>query len=158
MNKQEAKRFLRVINKNIDKIEEEAIQVYKENYLIESTDIVRISIDLKGNIKSTISNLQGYSDDVFNEREIIVYEFYQYETNLQVLFGELCFLNDYEDFVKWCEIECESLNWHSYKNFNKENFEEIAERNIEDSLSSFLEELNESIENRKQNLQKIVEN
>ncbi|SJO64041.1 Uncharacterised protein [Clostridioides difficile] len=54
--------------------------------------------------------------------------------------------------------EDKSLNWDSYEKFNKENFEEIAERNIDDSSSAFLEKLREGIENCKQELQNIVEN
>ncbi|HFL3820387.1 hypothetical protein O0959_17600 [Clostridioides difficile] len=50
------------------------------------------------------------------------------------------------------------MNWDSYEKFNKENFEEIAERNIDDSSSAFLEKLREGIENCKQELQNIVEN
>ncbi|EQJ76915.1 hypothetical protein QU9_3920 [Clostridioides difficile P48] len=34
MNKQKARRFLRVIDMNIDKIEEEAIKAFKESCLI----------------------------------------------------------------------------------------------------------------------------
>ncbi|HEK4806775.1 TPA: hypothetical protein SOL06_003791, partial [Clostridioides difficile] len=52
----------------------------------------------------------------------------------------------------------ENLDWDSYKKFNKENFEEIAERNIDDSTSVFLEELQKGIESCKQELQNIVEN
>ena len=54
--------------------------------------------------------------------------------------------------------EDKSLNWDSYEKFNKENFEEIAERNIDDSSSAFFEKLREGIENCKQELQNIVEN
>ncbi|ALP03631.1 hypothetical protein PCZ31_1701 [Clostridioides difficile] len=74
------------------------------------------------------------------------------------MFGEIYHVNDYEEFEKWCEKEDKSLNWDSYEKFNKENFEEIAERNIDDSSSAFLEKLHESIENCKQELQNIVEN
>ncbi|MGX4373474.1 hypothetical protein ACWJW7_18210 [Clostridioides difficile] len=56
MNKQKAKRFLRAIDMNIDKIEEEATKIYKERYLIETTDAIRISINLEGVVKSTISS------------------------------------------------------------------------------------------------------
>ena len=54
--------------------------------------------------------------------------------------------------------EDKSLNWDSYEKFNKENFEEIAERNKDDCTSTFLEKLHEGIENCKQELQNIVEN
>ncbi|VIB46926.1 Uncharacterised protein [Clostridioides difficile] len=50
------------------------------------------------------------------------------------------------------------MDWDSYKKFNKENFEEIAERNIDDCASVFLEELREGIESCKQELQNAVEN
>ena len=43
------------------------------------------------------------------------------------------------------------------KKFNKENFDELVERNIEDSLPDFLEELSESIENCKQELKSMIE-
>lgn len=157
MNKQKAKRFLRVIDMNIDKIEEEAIKIYKEGYLIETTDAIRISINTKGVVKSTISSWQGYSDDIFNEREVIVYKFSQEKVQIEDLLGELCFLNDYEEFATWCDTESETLNWNSYKKFNKENFDELVERNIEDSLPDFLEELSKSIENCKQDLKLMIE-
>ncbi|EGT4564135.1 hypothetical protein DFW19_19700, partial [Clostridioides difficile] len=79
-------------------------------------------------------------------------------THLDDMFGEIYHVNDYEEFEKWCEKEDKSLNWDSYEKFNKENFEEIAERNIDDSSSAFLEKLREGIENCKQELQNIVEN
>ncbi|HBH3496201.1 Uncharacterised protein [Clostridioides difficile] len=157
MNKKEAKKFLKVIDMNIDKIKEEATKIYKEYYLIEITNAIRISINLKGVVKSTISSCQGYSDDIFNMREIIVYEFSQEENNLNDFLGELCFLNDYEEFATWCDAESESLDWDSYEKFNKENFDELVERNIEDSLPGFLEELSESIENCKRDLKLMIE-
>lgn len=157
MNKQKAKRFLRVIDMNIDKIEEEAIKIYKEGYLIETTDAIRISINTKGVVKSTISSWQGYSDDIFNEREVIVYKFSQEKVQIEDLLGELCFLNDYKEFASWCDTKSETLNWNSYKKFNKENFDELVERNIEDSLPDFLEELSKSIENCKQDLKLMIE-
>ncbi|HGM3195542.1 TPA: hypothetical protein ACKOIF_000918 [Clostridioides difficile] len=153
----EAKKFLKVVDMNIDKIKEEATKIYKEYYLIEITNAIRISINLKGVVKSTISSYQGYSDDIFNMREIIVYEFSQKENNLNDFLGELCFLNDYEEFATWCDAESESLDWDSYEKFNKENFDELVERNIEDSLPGFLEELSESIETRKQELKSMIE-
>lgn len=142
---------------NIDKIKEEATKIYKEYYLIEITNAIRISINLKGVVKSTISSWQGYSDDIFNMREIIVYEFGQEEKSLNDFLGELCFLNDYEEFATWCDAESESLDWDSYEKFNKENFDELVERNIEDSLPDFLEELSESIETCKQELKSKIE-
>ncbi|HID9524681.1 TPA: hypothetical protein ACXI18_002456 [Clostridioides difficile] len=157
MDKKEAKKFLKVVDMNIDKIKEEATKIYKECYLIETTDTIRISINLKGVVKSTISSWQGYSDDIFNMREIIVYEFSQGEVQIEDLLGELCFLNDYEEFATWCDTESETLNWNSYEKFNKENFDELVERNIEDSLPDFLEELSESIENCKQELKSMIE-
>ncbi|HFL3860705.1 TPA: hypothetical protein ACG3SI_002026 [Clostridioides difficile] len=157
MDKKEAKKFLKVIDVNIDKIEEEATKIYKECFLIETTDAIRISINLKGAVKSTISSWQGYSDDIFNMREVIVYEFSQEENNLNDFIGELCFLNDYEEFTTWCDTESEALNWDSYEKFNKENFDEIVERNIEDSLPDFLKELSESIEKCKQDLKLMIE-
>ncbi|HFL2427536.1 TPA: hypothetical protein ACG3JQ_003651 [Clostridioides difficile] len=157
MDKKEAKKFLKVIDMNIDKIEEEATKIYKEYYLIEITNVIRISINLKGVVKSTISSWQGYSDDIFNMREIIVYEFGQEEKNLNDFLGELCFLNDYEEFVVWCDAESETLDWDSYEKFNKENFDELVERNIEDSLPDFLKELSESIETCKQELKSKIE-
>ncbi|HEK8948121.1 TPA: hypothetical protein STY86_004015, partial [Clostridioides difficile] len=123
MNKQKAKRFLRAIDMNIDKIEEEATKIYKERYLIETTDAIRISINLEGVVKSTISSWQGYSDDIFNMREVIVYEFSQEKVQIDDFLGELCFLNDYEEFATWCDTESETLNWNSYEKFNKENFD-----------------------------------
>ncbi|WP_237672952.1 hypothetical protein [Clostridioides difficile] len=66
-------------------------------------------------------------------------------------------MNDYEEFKKWCEIENEDLKWDSYKKFNKDNFDEFIERNIEYSLSDFLKELSESIENCKQDLKLMIE-
>ncbi|EGT3663342.1 TPA: hypothetical protein KPF99_003644 [Clostridioides difficile] len=157
MNKQKAKRFLRAIDMNIDKIEEEATKIYKERYLIETTDAIRISINLEGVVKSTISSWQGYSDDIFNMREVIVYEFSQEKVQIDDFLGELCFLNDYEEFATWCDTESETLNWNSYEKFNKENFDELVERNIEDGLPIFLKELSESIENCKQDLKLMIE-
>ena len=157
MNKQKAKRFLRAIDMNIDKIEEEATKIYKERYLIETTDAIRISINLEGVVKSTISSWQGYSDDIFNMREVIVYEFSQEKVQIDDFLGELCFLNDYEEFATWCDTESETLNWNSYEKFNKENFDELVERNIEDGLPIFLKELSESLENCKQDLKLMIE-
>ncbi|MDY6631010.1 hypothetical protein SQ694_19185 [Clostridioides difficile] len=157
MNKQKAKRFLRAIDMNIDKIEEEATKIYKERYLIETTDAIRTSINLEGVVKSTISSWQGYSDDIFNMREVIVYEFSQEKVQIDDFLGELCFLNDYEEFATWCDTESETLNWNSYEKFNKENFDELVERNIEDGLPIFLKELSESIENCKQDLKLMIE-
>lgn len=157
MNKINAKRFLKIIDKNMDKIREEAIKIYKENCLIESTDVARISINLDETVKSTISSWQGYSDAVFNEREIIVYKFNQEKNSLENVLGELCYLQDYDEFERWCDKEEESLNWRSYRKFNEGNFNELVERNIDDSLPDFLNELNESIENCKQDLKLIIE-
>ncbi|EOY7191145.1 hypothetical protein MXT65_17620 [Clostridioides difficile] len=157
MDKKEAKKFLKVIDMNIDKIEEEATKIYKEGYLIETTDSIRISINSEGVVKSTISSWRGYSDDIFNMREVIVYEFSQEKIQIEDFLGELCFLNDYEEFATWCDTESEALNWDSYEKFNKENFDELVERNIEDSLPVFLKELSESIEKCKQDLKLMIE-
>ncbi|MFL8710802.1 hypothetical protein Q3304_08550 [Clostridioides sp. GD02377] len=159
MDKKNAKRFLKIIDKNIDKIEEEAIQAYKERYAGEITNAMKISVNLEQIVKTTI--VLGYAEvlsDIFNEREIIVYEFNQEKNVLADALGELCYLKDYKEFEKWCDDEEENLSWDNYKKFNKDNFDELVERNMEDSLSDFLEELNESIENRKKELQEIVEN
>ncbi|MDM9859338.1 hypothetical protein QVB32_15045 [Clostridioides difficile] len=43
------------------------------------------------------------------------------------------------------------------KNSTKDSFDELIERNLEDSLSDFSEEIKKNIENRKQELQVIVE-
>ncbi|HBL6286314.1 TPA: hypothetical protein ACMU97_000858 [Clostridioides difficile] len=156
MNKQKARRFLRVIDMNIDKIEEEAIKAFKESCLIEDTNDIRISIDFQGNIEAeVVSPSTKFLED---DKEINIFTLNQAPMHLNDMFGELCYVNDYEEFENWCENEWENLNWNSYKKFNKENFEEIAERNIDDSTSVFLEELQKSIESCKQELQNIVEN
>ncbi|HBG7746608.1 TPA: hypothetical protein KRE80_002110 [Clostridioides difficile] len=156
MNKQKARRFLRVIDMNMDKIEEEAIKAFKESCLIENTNDIRISIDFQGNIEAeVVSPSTKFLED---DKEINIFTLNQAPMHLNDMFGELCYVNDYEEFENWCENEWENLNWNSYKKFNKENFEEIAERNIDDSTSVFLEELQKGIESCKQELQNIVEN
>ncbi|HBG3259017.1 TPA: hypothetical protein KP562_003261 [Clostridioides difficile] len=156
MNKQKARRFLRVIDINMDKIEEEAIKAFKESCLIEDTNDIRISIDFQGNIEAeVVSPSTKFLED---DKEINIFTLNQAPMHLNDMFGELCYVNDYEEFENWCENEWESLNWDSYKKFNKENFEEIAERNIDDCASVFLEELQKGIESCKQELQNIVEN
>ncbi|VII00986.1 Uncharacterised protein [Clostridioides difficile] len=156
MNKQKARRFLRVIDMNIDKIEEEAIKAFKESCLIEDTNDIRISIDFQGNIEAeVVSPSTKFLED---DKEINIFTLNQAPMHLNDMFGELCYVNDYEEFENWCENEWENLNWNSYKKFNKENFEEIAERNIDDSTSVFLEELQKGIESCKQELRNIVEN
>ncbi|MGS6857517.1 hypothetical protein AB7087_018820 [Clostridioides difficile] len=52
MNKQKAKRFLRAIDMNIDKIEEEAIKAFKENCLIEETNDIKVFIDIQGKVEA----------------------------------------------------------------------------------------------------------
>ncbi|EGT5272260.1 hypothetical protein KWL13_011910 [Clostridioides difficile] len=156
MDKQKARRFLKVIDMNIDKIEEEAIKAFKESCLIEEANDIKIYINIQGKIEAIA--VPTWAKLLENDKEINIFTLRQIETHLNDMFGELCYVNDYEEFENWCENECENLNWDSYKKFNKENFEEIAERNIDDSSSVFLEKLHESIENCKQELQKIVEN
>ncbi|HBF4428944.1 TPA: hypothetical protein ACSVR1_003747 [Clostridioides difficile] len=157
MNKQKIKRFLKIIDKNMNEIKEEAIKAYKESFLAKDNNI-RIYINLAGKVEAVVvPSWSKYIEDTY-EKEIFVCEFNKEEINLNELLGELCYLNDYEEFKKWCEIENEDLKWDSYKKFNKDNFDEFIERNIEYSLSDFLEEINKSIEKRKQELQKIVEN
>ncbi|MDO0133087.1 hypothetical protein KLN18_18735 [Clostridioides difficile] len=156
MNKQKARRFLNVIDMNIDKIEEEAIKAFKESCLIKEENDIKIFIDFQGKVEAiAVSTWAKLLDD---DKEINIFTLNQAPTHLDDMFGELCYVNDYEEFENWCENEDESLNWDSYKKFNKENFEEITERNIDDSSSVFLEKLRESIESCKQELQKIVEN
>ncbi|HGM3507140.1 TPA: hypothetical protein ACKOR7_001715 [Clostridioides difficile] len=156
MNKQKARRFLRVIDMNIDKIEEEAIKAFKESCLIEETNDIKIYINIQGKIEAIA--VPTWAKLLEDDKEINIFTLNQTATHLDDMFGEICYVNDYEEFANWCEKEEESLNWDSYKKFNKENFEEIAERNIDDSSSVFLEKLRESIENYKQKLQEIVEN
>lgn len=156
MNKQKARRFLRVIDMNIDKIEEEAIKAFKESCLIEETNDIKVFIDIQGKVEAIA--VQTWAKLLDDDKEINIFALNQAPGHLDDLFGEIYYVNDYEEFANYCEKEDESLNWDSYKNFNKENFEEIAERNIDDSSSVFLEKLHESIENCKQELQKIVEN
>nr|MDB9643922.1 hypothetical protein [Clostridioides difficile] len=156
MNKQKARRFLRVIDINMDKIEEEAIKAFKESCLIEEGNDIRISIDFQGNVEAeVVSPSTKFLDD---DKEINIFTLNQAPTHLNDMLGEICYVNDYEEFENWCENEWENLDWDSYKKFNKENFEEIAERNIDDSTSVFLEELQKGIESCKQELQNIVEN
>ncbi|HBF5807986.1 TPA: hypothetical protein KOU50_003898 [Clostridioides difficile] len=156
MNKQKARRFLRVIDMNMDKIEEEAIKAFKESCLIKEENDIKIFIDFQGKVEAIA--IQAYAKLLDDNKEINIFTSRQIENNLDDMFGEICYVNDYEEFENWCENEYESLNWDSYKKFNKENFEEIAERNIDDSTSVFLEELREGIESCKQELQNIVEN
>lgn len=156
MNKQKARRFLRVIDMNIDKIEEEAIKAFKESCLIKEENDIKIFIDFQGKVEAIA--IQAYAKLLEDDKEINIFTSRQIENNLNDMFGEIYYVNDYEEFENWCENEYESLNWDSYKKFNKENFEEIAERNIDDSTSVFLEELREGIESCKQELQNIVEN
>lgn len=156
MNKQKARRFLRVIDMNIDKIEEEAIKAFKESCLIEETNDIKVFIDIQGKVEAIA--VQTWAKLLDDDKEINIFTLRQTTTHLNDMFGELCYVNDYEEFEKWCENEWEKLNWDSYKKFNKENFEEIAERNLDDCSSAFLEKLHESIKNCKQELQKIVEN
>ncbi|ENY8540212.1 Uncharacterised protein [Clostridioides difficile] len=156
MNKQKARRFLNVIDMNIDKIEEEAIKAFKESCLIKEENDIKIFIDFQGKVEAiAVSTWAKLLDD---DKEINIFTLTQTPTHLDDMFGELCYVNDYEEFENWCENEDESLNWDSYKKFNKENFEEITERNIDDSSSVFLEKLREGIESCKQELQNIVEN
>lgn len=157
MNNQRIKRFLKIIDNNIDKIEEEAIKAYKESFLQENNNI-RIYINLAGNVEAlTVPRFYKYIEDI-HEREVFVCEFNKERINIDELLGELYYLNDYEEFKKWCNDEEENLSWDNYKTFNKDNFDELVERHIEDSLSNFIEELNEGVESRKQELKKIVEN
>ncbi|EMJ5875374.1 hypothetical protein O0E53_18860 [Clostridioides difficile] len=156
MNKQKARRFLRVIDMNIDKIEEEAIKAFKESCLIKETNDIKVYINIQGKVEAIA--VPTWAKLLEDDKEINIFTLTQTPTHLNDMFGEIYYVNDYEEFEKWCENECESLNWDNYKKFNKENFEEIAERNTEDSLSIFLEKLRESIENCKQELQEIVEN
>ncbi|ENY8654594.1 hypothetical protein ACF1WA_003646 [Clostridioides difficile] len=156
MNKQKARRFLRVIDMNMDKIEEEAIKAFKESCLIKEENDIKIFIDFQGKVEAIA--IQAYAKLLEDDKEINIFTSRQIENNLDDMFGEIYYVNDYEEFENWCENEYESLNWDSYKKFNKENFEEIAERNIDDSTSVFLEELREGIESCKQELQNVIEN
>ncbi|EQF28849.1 hypothetical protein QEW_0447 [Clostridioides difficile CD160] len=157
MNNQKIKRFLKIIDKNIDKIKEEAIKTYKESFLEENNNI-RIHINLAGKVEAlAVPHFCKYTEDIY-EREIFVCEFNKEKISIDELLGELYYLKDYEEFKKWCNDEEENLSWYNYKKFNEDNFDELVERHIEDSLSDFLEELNESIENRKKELQEIVAN
>ncbi|EGT4908102.1 hypothetical protein DAF77_14060 [Clostridioides difficile] len=156
MNKQKARRFLRVIDMNMDKIEEEAIKAFKESCLIKEENDIKIFIDFQGKVEAIA--IQAYAKLLDDDKEINIFTSRQIRNNLDDMFGEIYYVNDYEEFENWCENEWENLNWDSYKKFNKENFEKIAERNIDDSTSVFLEELREGIESCKQELQNIVEN
>ncbi|HBG3258827.1 TPA: hypothetical protein KP562_003067 [Clostridioides difficile] len=156
MNKQKARRFLRVIDMNMNKIEEEAIKAFKESCLIKEENDIKIFIDFQGKVEAIA--IQAYAKLLEDDKEINIFTSRQIENNLDDMFGEIYYVNDYEEFENWCENEYESLNWDSYKKFNKENFEEIDERNIDDSTSVFLEELREGIESCKQELQNILEN
>ncbi|HBF5134980.1 hypothetical protein KWK63_011580 [Clostridioides difficile] len=156
MNKQKAKRFLRAIDMNIDKIEEEAIKAFKESCLIEETNDIKVFIDIQGKVEAIA--VQTWAKLLDDGKEINIFTLRQTTTHLNDMFGELCYVNDYEEFEKWCENEWKNLNWDSYKKFNKENFEEITERNIDDSTPVFLEKLREGIESCKQELQNVVEN
>lgn len=135
MNKQKARRFLRVIDMNMDKIEEEAIKAFKESCLIKEENDIKIFIDFQGKVEAIA--IQAYAKLLEDDKEINIFTSRQIENNLDDMFGEIYYVNDYEEFENWCENEYESLNWDSYKKFNKENFEEIAERNIDDSTSVF---------------------
>ncbi|HEO8458180.1 TPA: hypothetical protein U2J25_003321 [Clostridioides difficile] len=156
MNKQKARRFLRVIDMNIDKIEEEAIKAFKESCLIKETNDIKVYINIQGKVEAIA--VPTWAKLLEDDKEINIFTLTQTPTHLNDMFGEIYCVNDYEEFENWCENECESLDWDSYKKFNKENFEEIAERNIDDSTSVFLEKLREGIESCKQELQNIVEN
>lgn len=156
MNKQKARRFLRVIDMNMDKIEEEAIKAFKESCLIKEENDIKIFIDFQGKVEAIA--IQAYAKLLDDNKEINIFTLNQTPTHLNDMLGEICYVNDYEEFENWCENEWENLDWDSYKKFNKENFEEIAERNIDDSTSVFLEELQKGIESCKQELQNIVEN
>lgn len=139
MNKQKARRFLRVIDIKMNKIEEEAIKAFKESCLIEEENDIRISIDFQGNVEAeVVSPSTKFLED---DKEINIFTLNQAPTHLNDMFGELCYLNDYEEFENWCENEWENLNWDSYKKFNKENFEEITERNIDDSTPVFFRKI-----------------
>ncbi|VII63487.1 Uncharacterised protein [Clostridioides difficile] len=156
MNKQKARRFLRVIDMNIDKIKEEAIKAFKESCLIKETNNIKIYIDIQGKVEAIA--VQTWAKLLDDDKEINIFTLNQTPTHLNDMLGEICYVNDYEEFENWCENEWENLDWDSYKKFNKENFEEIAERNIDDCASVFLEELREGIESCKQELQNAVEN
>ncbi|MCI0937058.1 hypothetical protein MJU95_017890 [Clostridioides difficile] len=155
MNKQKARRFLRVIDMNIDKIEEEAIKAFKESCLIKETNNIKIYIDIQGKVEAIA--VQTWAKLLDDNKEINIFTLNQTPTHLNDMLGEICYVNDYEEFENWCENEWENLDWDSYKKFNKENFDELVERNIEDSLPDFLEELSESIENCKQELKSMIE-
>lgn len=156
MNKQKARRFLRVIDMNIDKIEEEAIKAFKESCLIKETNNIKIYIDIQGKVEAIA--VQTWAKLLGDDKEINIFTLNQAPTHLNDMLGEICYVNDYEEFENWCKNEWENLDWDSYKKFNKENFEEIAERNIDDSTSVFLEELQKGIESCKQELQNVIEN
>lgn len=139
MNKQKAKRFLRAIDMNIDKIEEEAIKAFKESCLIEETNDIKVFIDIQGKVEAIA--VQTWAKLLDDGKEINIFTLRQTTTHLNDMFGELCYVNDYEEFEKWCENEWKNLNWDSYKKFNKENFEEITERNIDDSTPVFFRKI-----------------
>ena len=101
MNKQKARRFLRVIDMNIDKIEEEAIKAFKESCLIEEGNDIRISIDFQGNVEAeVVSPSTKFLED---DKEINIFTLNQAPTHLDDMFGEIYHVNDYEEFEKWCE-------------------------------------------------------
>ncbi|HFG9757605.1 TPA: hypothetical protein ACGI56_000243 [Clostridioides difficile] len=113
MNKQKARRFLRVIDMNMDKIEEEAIKAFKESCLIKETNNIKIYIDIQGKVEAIA--VQTWAKLLDDDKEINIFTLNQTPTHLNDMFGEICYVNDYEEFENWCENEWESLDWDSYK-------------------------------------------
>lgn len=97
MNKQKARRFLRVIDMNMDKIEEEAIKAFKESCLIKEENDIKIFIDFQGKVEAIA--IQAYAKLLDDNKEINIFTSRQIENNLDDMFGEICYVNDYEEFV-----------------------------------------------------------
>lgn len=104
MNKQKIKRFLKIIDKNMNEIKEEAIKAYKESFLAKDNNI-RIYINLAGKVEAVVvPSWSRYIEDTY-EKEIFVCEFDKEEINLNELLGELCYLNDYEEFKNGAKLK-----------------------------------------------------
>lgn len=101
MNKQKARRFLRVIDMNIDKIEEEAIKAFKESCLIKETNNIKIYIDIQGKVEAIA--VQTWAKLLDDDKEINIFTLNQTPTHLNDMLGEIYHVNDYEEFEKWCE-------------------------------------------------------
>lgn len=96
MDKKEAKKFLKVIDMNIDKIEEEAIKAFKESCLIKETNDIKIYIDIQGKVEAIA--IQAYAKLLDDDKEINIFTSRQTGNNLDDMFGEIYYVNDYEEF------------------------------------------------------------